>query len=545
MRCFRSILFLLLLAGLFSRLDAQSTVSPDTTIDVLSYYLELGLVDNFTKKNQRAFEGKETIRMVIRSIGSDRIFKLHATQSTIIPLKASGAGFVKHAEGRLFLKLPPDTKQGDSITIVLNYRHSGAKDEGLFVSSGSVFTNNAPVEARDWFICNDHPADKALFSISVVVPANVTVGAVGLLEEVKDTTGGKKWTWRSIHPMATYQMVFSASSEYKVKKSSVRSKFSGRDIPVELYWRKKENEREVNYILEVVPVMLDFFEDHFGAYPFEKISFATLTSDFPYGGMENQSFITLCSGCWYDLLAVHEFAHQWFGDLITPANWEDVWLNEGFAEYMEAFWVERWTKPEDDQYRAVMRDFVNYYFISSPQEAISESKWNTSLPPGEEFYNPALIYKKAACVIYMLREEVGKEKFLKILKQYTTDPKLQFGNAKTSDFISVTNEVTGRDYNWFFDQWLKYPGHPVYVNRFRFLEENGVNILEATFIQEDWERLYYKSSFELQVKYEDGTSELFTGFNSGNGETFRFKVKPGADTVIFDPSEKIILKKVF
>ena len=83
------------------------------------------------------------------------------------------------------------------------------------------------------------------------------------------------------------------------------------------------------------------------------------------------------------------------------------------------------------------------------------------------------------------------------------------------------------------------------MNRFRFLEENGVNILEATFIQEDWERLYYKSSFELQVKYEDGTSELFTGFNSGNGETFRFKVKPGADTVIFDPKEKIILKKVF
>ena len=545
MRFFKSILFSLILAGFISRMAAQSTVLPDTTIDILSYHLELGLVDNFTKKSQRAFEGKETIRLVIRSIGGDRIFKLHASQSTIIPLKVSGVELVKHEGGRLFLKLPSEVQERDSLTVVLNYRHSGAKDEGLFVSSGSVFTNNAPVEARDWFICNDHPADKALFSISVLVPSNVTVGAVGLLDEVKDTTGGKKWTWRSIHPMATYQMVFSASSEYKVKKSSVRSKVSGRDIPVELYWRKKENEREVNYILDVIPVMLDFFEDHFGAYPFEKISFATLTSDFPYGGMENQSFITLCSGCWYDLLAVHEFAHQWFGDLITPANWEDIWLNEGFAEYMEAFWVERWTNPEDDQYRAVMRDFVNYYFIANPKEAISESKWNTDLPPGEEFFNPALIYKKAACVIYMLREEVGKENFLKILKQYTTDPKLQFSNAKTSDFIGMTNEVTGKDYNWFFDQWLKYPGHPVYVNKFRFLEENGINILEATFIQEDWERLYYKSSFELQVKYNDGTSELFTGFNSDNGETFRFKVKPGADSVIFDPAEKIILKKVY
>ena len=533
------------LALLSGGIIAQSLPPYDESIDVLLYDLDLNLVENFTKNTHRSFEAKQEIRFVTGSLNTDRMIRFHASQASIIPVQIEGAELVKHESGILYLRLAESISAGDTVTIKLRYSHSGVKDEGFFVSKGSVFTNNAPIEARDWFICNDHPSDKALFSISVTVPGDVIVGAVGQNEGITDTIGHKKWKWRSLIPMATYQMVFSASTDYKLKKSSVRSKLSGRDIPVELYWRKNENEREVNYIRDIIPIMLDFFEDHFGEYPFEKISFATLTSDFPYGGMENQSFITLCAGCWYDLLAVHEFAHQWFGDLITPANWEDIWLNEGFAEYMEAYWIETWTRPEDGQYKALIRDFANYYFIADPKEAISDSKWNTDIPPGEEFYNSALIYKKAACVIYMLREEVGKEKFFEILKRFTTDPALKFGNATTADFIKITNELTGKDYNWFFDQWLKHPGHPVYMNRFRFLSENGSDILEATFIQEGWERLYYQANFELKVQYNDGSSEVFTGFNSENGETFRFMVKPGADRVIFDPEEKIILKKEF
>ena len=536
--------YLFFISILIFPLSAQS-LPRDTTLDVLSYYVDLNLVENFTKRSHRKFTGKQDIRFVVKSISSDRFVWFHASQKSIVPGKIEGAKFVKHESGRIQLELPEEVETGDTLTVRMEYSHSGAKDEGFFVSEGSVFTNNAPIEARDWFICNDHPSDKALFSIALTVPNGVTVGAVGLNEGVTDTLGSKKWKWRSIFPMATYQMVFSASTDYKVKKSSVRSKLSGRDIPVELYWRKRENEREVDYIKDVIPVMLDVFEDQFGEYPFEKIAFATLTSDFPYGGMENQSFITLCAGCWYDLLAVHEFAHQWFGDLITPGDWEDIWLNEGFAEYMEALWIERWTRPEDNQYMTVMRDFANYYFLVNPKDAISESKWNTDLPPGEEFYNSALIYKKAACVIYMLREEVGKDKFFEILKSFTTDPRFKFGNASTADFVRITNELTGKDYTWFFDQWLKHPGHPVYMNRYRFYQENGEDLLEVTFIQEDWERLYYKANFELVVKYNDGSSEVFTGFNSENGESFRFKVKPGTDKVIFDPKEKILLKKEY
>ncbi len=545
MTVFRLVLLFIFPLLVITHVNAQSLPARDTTIDVISYDLDLNLIDNFLKHSHRSFEGQEDIRFQVRTLAPGRIIWFHATQGSIVPGKVKGAEFVKHESGRIYFQLPEDIKASDTVAISMEYSHSGAKNEGFFVSDGSVFTNNAPIEARDWFICNDHPSDKALFSISVSVPEGVTVGAVGLIENVTDTIGHKKWKWRSIYPMATYQMVFSASTEYKVKRSSVRSKLSGRDIPVEIYWRKKENEREVNYIQEVIPVMLEVFEDHFGEYPFEKIAFATLTSDFPYGGMENQSFITLCAGCWYDLLAVHEFAHQWFGDLITPRDWEDIWLNEGFAEYMEAYWIERWTRPEENHYMAVMKEFANYYFLVNPKDAISESKWNLNLPPGEEFYNSALIYKKAACVIHMLREETGKDKFFEILKRFTTEPRFKFGNASTADFIEITNQVTGKNYSWFFEQWLKHPGHPVYMNRNRFFQENGEDFLEVTFVQEDWERLYYKANFELEVKYSDGTSELFTGFNSENGEIFRFKVKPGADKVIFDPKEKILLKKEY
>ncbi|MBK7867259.1 MAG: M1 family metallopeptidase [Ignavibacteriales bacterium] len=539
------ILFQFTHGSIFAQSGYQKIKQYDTCIDVLEYQLEINLLNNFKSVKSRSFEGYEKIRLILLSLPDSGKIWLHASSKSLEIIKVEGElALIGQSGDRVNLRLPSGVRVGDTLSAGIYYSHNGSTGEAFYVSKGSVFTNNSPVEARDWFISKDHPIDKAVFSLKLLVPSDVIVGAVGLLEREYDSLGGKVFHWRSNIPMATYLMVFSASSDYKIEKFNTVSKLTGKTIPVELYWRNGESYDAVKYIGQVIPYMLDFFETRFGEYPFEKIAFATLTSDFPYGGMENQSFITLCSSCWYELLVVHEFAHQWFGDLITPSTWSDLWLNEGFAEFMEAHWVEVWAPEGKKAYRDVVKEFAEYYFAMEPKEAISEESWEYDTPPGGILYNSALVYKKAACVVYMLREETGDENFFKILKQFTTNPKFKFKNASTNDLVKLTNEITGKDYTWFFDQWIKQPGHPVYKNSYEFIESDGKDYLIYTFQQKESGRLYYHSTVELKVVYKNGTSEIFKCFNSKNGEKFNFEVKPNVKSVIFDPEDKIILKVV-
>lgn len=539
------ILFQFITVSISAQGEYQKIKQYDTCIDVLEYQLEINLLNNFKSAESRSFDGFEKISLIVISQPDSGKIWLHASSKSLKINKVEGGlGLIGQIGDRVYLKLPDAVKTGDTLTADIYYSHNGSNDEAFYVSEGSVFTNNSPVEARDWFISKDHPIDKAVFSLKLLVPSDVIVGAVGLLVRQSDSLGGKVFHWKSNIPMSTYLMVFSASNEYRIEKFNTVSKLTGKTIPVELYWRNGESYDAVTYIGQVIPYMLDFFESRFGEYPFEKIAFATLTSDFPYGGMENQSFITLCSSCWYELLVVHEFAHQWFGDLITPSTWSDLWLNEGFAEFMEAYWVEVWAPEGKKAYREVVEEFASYYFTMEPKEAIFEESWEYNTPPGGILYNSALVYKKAACVVYMLREETGDENFFNILKQFTTNQKFKFANASTADLVNLTKEVTGKDYSWFFDQWIKQPGHPVYKNSYEFIESDGKDYIVYTFQQKDSERLYYQSTVELKVVYKNGTSETFKCFNSKNGEKFNFEVKPNVKSVIFDPENKIVLKEV-
>lgn len=531
-------------SSIFAQSGYQKVKQYDTCIDALEYQLEINLLKNFKSAKSRSFEGYEVIRFIVISMPDSGKIWFHASANSLEINKVEGElNLVGQIGNRVYLGLPANVKIGDTLTSEIYYTHNGSIDEAFYVSKGSVFTNNSPVEARDWFISKDHPIDKAVFSLKLLVPSDITVGAVGLLVQQYDSLGGKVFHWKSDIPMATYLMVFSASNEYRIEKFNTVSKLTGKTIPVELYWRNSESYDAVTYIGQAIPFILDFFESRFGEYPFEKIAFASLTSDFPYGGMENQSFITLCASCWYELLVVHEFAHQWFGDLITPTTWSDLWLNEGFAEFMEAYWVEVWSPEGKKAYREVVNEFASYYFTMAPKEAIYEESWEYDTPPGGILYNSALVYKKAACVVYMLREETGDENFFKILKQYTTNPEYKFANVETNDLVKLTNEITGNDYNWFFNQWIKHPGHPVYKNNYEFIESDGKDYLVYTFKQKESERLYYQATVELKVVYKDGSTENFKCFNSKNNEQFKFEVKPNVKSVIFDPENKIVLKE--
>jgi len=182
---------------------------------------------------------------------------------------------------------------------------------------------------------------------------------------------------------------------------------------------------------------------------------------FPYGGMEHQSLTTITRS-WirgdksFEDGIAHELSHQWFGDLVTPADWNDIWLNEGFATYNEALWEEHWRGVAARTSR--MTAAANTYFVE-----YLLSRYPLNQPPEDFIFTPT-VYDKGAWILHMLRKQVGDTTFVNVLRHYLNDH--AYGNVTSADLESEAESVSGQDLTWFFNQWVYDKGYPVFEYSF-------------------------------------------------------------------------------
>jgi len=300
------------------------------------------------------------------------------------------------------------------------------------------YTINEPDGARSWFPANDHPSDKATFTFHVTVPAGTSAVANGRLDSTVPDGGRATWTWSSDEPMATYLAVV-AIGDYRFDEETGPNGLAVRHA----YLASAED--MVVRCLEATTAMIELFESHFGPYPFA--TFGLLVTDSTSGlAMETQtrpifSAADFRQGC-PEYLIAHEIAHQWFGDAVTPARWQDIWLNEGFATYAQWMWM-----TSDD---AAQMDDLAAAAGASLQRA------GPALPPvgratRDELFG-AQVYDGGAAVLHALRREVGDGPFFAILRQWvaTYDGR----SVRTEDFIATASAVAGRDLGPFLHERL-------------------------------------------------------------------------------------------
>ncbi len=515
--------------------------APKHSFDVINYTLNFDIFSCYTSPFPKSFTASNHITFKIDSTLSQ--IKLNAVNNSLIidSVRMAGISYI-HSGNILTIMLDREYNPGETADVIIYYRHKNVSDNAFYAQSGFVFTDSEPEGARKWFPCWDEPSDKATVDITAKVPLSVKLGSNGRLQDSTIVGTAIFYHWISRDPVATYLTVLTSRTNYNLDIYYWHKLSNPLDsVPMRFYFNPGEDPSGMEAI---IGPMTDFYSTQFGEHPFEKNGFATLNSDFAWGGMENQSLTSLCPNCWSESLVAHEYAHQWFGDMITCATWADIFLNEGFATFVEATWTEN--QQGHQAYMDEIAGNANYYISANPHWAISDPDWAVNTPSTDVLFNYAITYMKGSCVLHQLRYVLGDSLFYAGMHAYATDTaNFKFKSSTINDYRDKMEEVSGQDLNWYFNEWVFQPNHPVYQNVY-YIEQlpNSDWQVNITFRQTSQIGItFFQMPLELKILFLDGTDTLITVFNNFNGQVFAFEFNKQPSSLIFDPNNEIVLKE--
>ena len=394
---------------------------------------------------------------------------------------------------------------------------------------GHVWTLSEAYCARSWWPCKDDPSDKAdsvNIIISVPIEPAYIVASNGLLSSTTINNNKKTYFWKERYPITTY-LVSLAIYPYTKWVDQYVSPISSDTMLIEHYVFPDRYEASYpNYSL--TKDMLSFFSELFGEYPFisEKYGHA----DFTWGGgMEHQTLSSM--GSFSQNLMVHELGHSWWGNLITCKTFNDIWLNEGFARYCQALWAEHMYG------REAYFDFMNNHAYYGAGTIYVENPSSNS-----QIFSAGLSYNKASWVLHMLRHKVGETMFFDILKSYASNDSLSYNAASTSDFQKVCEDISGLDFEQFFQQWIYGEKYPKYELSW-WHEGNGIYNVKIDQVQS-----YNFFSMPIDLKFSGSAGPMLVDTtivieNNNSSQLYEFSgFNFLVENVMLDP-ENWILKE--
>jgi aminopeptidase N len=437
---------------------ADRNYPPDRAVKVS--HLALDLTPDF---KQRTFQGQEMIQFKPNGKPVQEL-SLDAVDLTILSVTSTEEiqGW-QSTTNKLIITFATPVPMEKEAGVTIGYRAQPAKgiyfrtpEMGYKEGDTHLFSQGEAIEARHWYPCFDAPNAKFTSEVTCRVPAGMTAVSNGrLVSEEQDAASGlTAFHWSQEQPHANYLIAVAAGYFKKLEDKH-------NNVPL-AYLTPPSDFKEAAAFFRDTKDIMGFFEAEIGVpYPWAKYDQICL-NDFVAGGMENTSATLLTDGELFteateniidgDSLISHEMAHQWFGDLVTCDDWSDIWLNEGFATYYQLLY-DGHKNGHDSMLYGLYQNARQITGVENDASAIVRRAYGN---PMEMF--SYLAYPKGAWVLHMLRSELGEDLYRRCIKTYLE--RHQYGNVVTEDLRKVIEELSGRSYDQFFDQWLYHAHHP-------------------------------------------------------------------------------------
>ena len=382
----------------------------------------------------------------------------------------------RYDDKELLIFLPEELMVGDTLELEIHYlafpeRNSGGGSEAITDTKGLYFidpldtipgkpsliwTQGETQHNSKWFPTIDRPNERLTHDVWLTVPDSmVSISNGRLVDQEQLENGLRKDHWKMDLPHAPYLVAFAVGDFAKVAASYG-------ELPLG-YYVEKGFEKGAAQVFSSTPEMMNFFENKLGVpFPWQKYD-QIVVRDFVSGAMENTTASIFMEELLlderealdseWDYIIAHELFHQWFGDLVTAESWSNLTLNEAFANYSEYLWNEYRLGQDQADLKLVVEK--EGYFAEADTEPKPLIRFNYE--NAEDLFD-AHSYNKGGLVLHMLRKELGDVAFFKGLNLYLTQHAFQAVEAH--DLRLAMERVSGRDLNWFFNQWFFAKGHP-------------------------------------------------------------------------------------
>lgn len=402
---------------------------------------------------------------------------------------------------------------------------------GSFVQSSHagvpiLWTLSEPYGSRDWWPCKNGLDDKA-DSIDVIIthPSQYKAASNGLLQSATTEGTNTVTHWKHRYPIAAYLICF-AVTNYAVFNNSVQ--LGSITLPMQTFCYPES----LALFQAHTPLVLDalrLYSNTFGDYPFIKEKYGHVQFGWG-GGQEHQTSTFIVTPD--ESLMAHELGHQWFGDKITCASWQHIWLNEGFATHLASLYMEQ-------KYPAntllTRKDEIDN-ITSLPGGSV----WVDDTTNVNRIFDGRLSYRKGSHLLYMLRWILGDSIFFKAIKQYLTDPTIKYGFARTDDLRRNLEEVSKKDLTGFFRDWFYGQGYPSYTVEWSQAGSDHVKIKLGQVTSHNSVSFF---ALPVALQFRNATQQKTVVVdNRSNNEIWYKNIGFVADTVLVDPDYWLITK---
>ncbi len=439
-------------------------------------------------------------------------------------------------DGRVWIWFPMTKQAGEQIAVSVTY--SGVPREAPRPPWVGGFMWNKTVDGSDWisiacqndgadlwFPVKDHPSDKpAQVAVHATVPQPLVAASVGKFESVtKNNDGTATYNWRMTNPISNYEIVLDIAP-YKIIKTSVKS-VTGETISIVFYILPESFDKGAKLIEETKKYNA-FYEKYLGPFPFRSQKLGIVET--PHLGMEHSTLIAYGNKFKYnehgfDWLMLHEFGHEWWANLVTASDWRDFWIHEGFQSFMDSLYLEE-IKGKETYFESMKGRAKNTRNMQPVAPREPKIAYQVYMAEPDYLKSDGDIYSKGAVVLHTLRYLIGDEAFFRALRRmaYPTKEMETWTDGRqtrlvtTDDFLTIAEQESKMDLDWFFELYLRQPKLPKLVN-----EVSGNTL---TLRWETPNNMPFPMPIDVEI----------------NGKTQRVEMKDGKATVNFTGTAPVV-----